>query len=81
MSASLDGSKRTTMIGGAQVHGSVLYAILLSLAILWPAGLIAAAVTGSGEVLGVAIVTAVVVPMVMAGLASIGWWGGHHKAS
>lgn len=81
MSASLHGSKTSPISSGIRTHGSMLYALLLAVAVLWPAGLLVAAITGSTHALAAAIVAALVAPALMAGLAAVGWWGGHHTAS
>lgn len=81
MSASLNGTKTSPISSGIRTHGSMLYAVLLAVAVLWPAGLLVAVITGSAHVLGAAIVAALVAPTLMTGLAAVGWWGGHHTAS
>jgi hypothetical protein len=75
MSATFHESKTASIAGGVRPHSSVLYAVLFAVTLMWPAGLLAAAITGSAQVLGAAILVALVAPTMMTGLAAIGWWG------
>jgi hypothetical protein len=75
VSASLHGSKTSPISSGIRTHGSMLYAVLLAVAVLWPAWLLVGAITGSTQVLWAAVVAALVAPTLVTGLAALGWWG------